>query len=126
GSRDLPLRVATLPVLAKTYYSKAAFDRTTMTPPVSSGLYTVGRVDPGRSITYRRIPDHCGRDLPVFRGRYNFDAVRIEYYRDRDIAFEAFFADAYDFREEFTSRSWATQYDKPPVNSGLVVRETLP
>ena len=125
-NRDLPLQLAALPVLSKAYYSEVAFDRTTMAPPVSAGPYRVGHVDAGRSITYRRIADHWARDLPAFRGRYNFDVVRVDYYRDRDIAFEAFFADAYDFREEFTSRSWATQYDKPPVNRGLVVRETLP
>lgn len=126
GNRDLPLQVATLPVLSKAYYAKTPFERTTVTPPVAAGPYRVGKVDPGRSIAYERIKDHWARDLPVMKGRYNFDTIQVDYYRDRDIAFEAFFAGAYDFREEFTSRNWATQYDKPAVRKKLVVRETLP
>ena len=124
--RDLPVQLAALPVLSKAYYAKVAFDRTTFVPPLSSGPYRVGKAEPGRSVTYERVPDYWARDLPVNRGRYNFDRIKIDYYRDRDIAFEAVFAGQYDFREEFTSRSWATQYDKPPVRKRLMVRETLP
>ena len=87
--------------------------------------YRIAKVEPGRSVTYQRVADYWARDLPVNRGRYNFDRIKIDYYRDRDIAFEAIFAGQYDFREEFTSRSWATQYDKPPVRKGLMVREVL-
>lgn len=124
--RDLPVQLAALPVLSKTYYATVAFDKTTFTPPLSSGPYRVAKAEPGRSVTYERVADYWARDLPVNRGRYNFDRIKIDYYRDRDIAFEAIFAGQYDFREEFTSRSWATQYDKPPVRKGLMVRETLP
>ena len=124
--RDLPTLLATLPVLSKAYYKKAEFKKTSFVPPLSSGPYRVGRVDPGRFISYERVADYSARDLPVNRGRFNFDRVRVDYYRDRDIAFEAFFAGQYDFREEFTSRSWAIQYGKPPVEKGLIVRDTLP
>ena len=124
--RDLPVQLAALPVLSKAYYATVAFDKTTFTPPLSSGPYRVARAEPGRTVTYERVTDYWARDLPVNRGRYNFDRIRVDYYRDRDIAFEAIFAGQYDFREEFTSRSWATQYDKPPVRKGLMVRETLP
>lgn len=123
--RDLPTRLAALPVLSRSYYDKVAFDRTTFVPPLSSGPYRVERVEPGRSVVYRRVAGYWARDLPVNRGRYNFDRIRVDYYRDRDVAFQAFFSQEYDFREEFTSRNWATQYDKPPVRKGLVVRETL-
>ena len=126
GNRDLPLQLATLPLLSKSFYIKTPFEKTTLNPPLGAGPYKVEKVDPGRAMIYRRVTDHWARDLPVMKGRYNFDTVHIDYYRDRDIAFEAFFTGAYDFREEFTSRSWATQYDKPAVNKGLVVRETLP
>jgi len=126
GSRDLPLQLATLPVLSKSYYSKTPFEKSTLNPPLGAGPYKVEKIDPGRAMIYRRVDDHWARDLPVMKGRYNFEIVQIDYYRDRDIAFEAFFTGAYDFREEFTSRSWATQYDKPAVNKGLIVRETLP
>jgi microcin C transport system substrate-binding protein len=124
--RDLPVQLAGLPVLSKAYYARVKFDNTTFEPPLGSGPYRAAKIDPGRSVTYERAKDWWAKDLPVNRGRYNFDAIRIDYFRDRDIAFEAFFAGAYDFREEFTSRSWATQYDdKPAVQKKLIRRETL-
>ena len=126
GSRDLPLKVAVLPVLSKAYYSKVTFKRTTTKAPVGAGPYIVGKLDTGRSITYALKKNYWAKDLPTLRGRYNFTEITFDYFRDRDIAFEAFFAGAYDFREEFTSRSWATQYDnKPPIKKGLIVRKTL-
>ncbi len=124
--RDLPTRLAALPVLSKAYYAKTDFNRTSFEAALASGPYRVGRYEPGRSITYSRVPDYWAKDLPAARGRYNFDEITVEYYRDREIAFQAFFSNQYDFREEFTSRQWAIQYDEPPVNEGLIVRETLP
>ena len=124
--RDLPTRLATLPILSKDYYEGVDFNKTTFRPALTSGPYQVSKVEAGRSITYKRVKDYWAKDLPVNRGRYNFDRVKVEYYRDREVAFQAFFSNQYDYREEFTSRQWATQYNKPPVNKGLVVRETLP
>ena len=124
--RDLPTRLAALPVLSKTYYDKVDFKKTSFEPALASGPYKVGKFEPGRSITYQRAENYWAKDLPVNRGRFNFDRVTVEYYRDREVAFQAFFSNQYDYREEFTSRQWATQYDKPPVNNGLIVRETLP
>ncbi|MGB0631051.1 MAG: extracellular solute-binding protein [Alphaproteobacteria bacterium] len=124
--RDLPTRLAALPVLSKAYYDTVDFKKTSFEPALASGPYKVGKFEPGRSITYARAENYWANDLPVIRGRYNFDTVTVEYYRDREIAFQAFFSNQYDYREEFTSRQWAIQYDKPPVNNGLIVRETLP
>jgi microcin C transport system substrate-binding protein len=127
SNRDLPLQIAGLPVLSKNYYDKVPFDKTTMTAPPGAGPYRVAKVEPGRTVLYQRIKDHWAEQLPVMRGRYNFDMVRFDYFRDRDIAFQAFFSKSYDFREEFTSRSWATQYeDKLPIKDGRIVRATLP
>ncbi len=123
--RDLPTQLAALPVLSRAYYGKVEFNKTSFVPPLSSGPYRVAKLEPGRSVVYQRVGDYWARDLPVNRGRYNFGTIRVDYYRDRDVAFQAFFAGQYDFREEFTSRSWATQYDKPPVKQGRIVRETL-
>ena len=126
GNRDLSLQIADLTILSKAYYAKNTFNRTTMQPPVGAGPYRVARIDPGRSVTYELVDGYWARNLPTMRGRFNFQRVLIDYFRDRNVAFEAFFAGAYDFREEFTSRNWATQYDsKPPVEDGLIVRETL-
>ena len=124
--RDLPTRLALLPVLSKAYYSQHTFDRTTFDAPLSSGPYRIDRLEPGRSVAYARVADYWARDLAVNRGRHNFDRIVVDYYRDREVAFQAFFSQQYDFRMEFTSRQWATQYGKPPVRKGLIVRETLP
>jgi microcin C transport system substrate-binding protein len=124
--RDLPTRLASLPVLSKTYYDKVDFKKTTFDAPLASGPYRIGKFEPGRSITYSRVENYWAKDLPVIRGRYNFNEITVDYYRDREIMFQAFFSQQYDFREDFTSRQWATQYDKPPVNNGLVIREVLP
>jgi microcin C transport system substrate-binding protein len=124
--RDLPLTVAVLPIFSKTYYSKHPFEQTTLDPPLGSGPYLVDSVAQGRTIVYRRNPDYWGKDLPVNRGRWNFDKIRFEYFRDRTAGMEAFKAGAYDFREEFTSKVWATEYDFPAIRAGKVKKEILP
>ena len=124
--RDLPLTVAGLPILSKAYYATHPFDQTTLDPPLGSGPYVVDSLAQGRTITYRRNPDYWAKDLPVNRGRWNFDKIRFEYFRDRTAGMEAFKAGAYDFREEFTSKVWATEYDFPAVHDGRVKKEVLP
>lgn len=125
-ARDVPLLVAGLPIFSRAYYSKRPFDESTLEAPLGSGAYKVGRFEPGRFIEYDRVKDWWGENLPVNRGRNNFDTVRYEYYRDREIAFEGFTAKNYLFREEFTSRTWATRYDFPAIRDGRVQREELP
>ena len=124
--RDLPLTVASLPILSKAYYATHDFEQTTLDPPLGSGPYKLGDFKQGTFVSYRRRSDYWAKDLPVTRGRFNFDEVRYEYYRDRTAALESFKAGAYDLREEFTSRDWATGYDVPPVRQGRIVLLTLP
>jgi len=124
--RDVPLYVATLPIFSRAYYTARAFDESTLDVPLGCGGYRVGRFEPGRYIEYDRVKDWWGADLPINCGQYNFDVRRYEFYRDRDVAFEGFTARNYLFREEFTSRIWATRYDFPAVRDGRVKRETLP
>jgi microcin C transport system substrate-binding protein len=124
--RDLPLTVASLPILSKAYYASHEFEQTTLDPPLGSGPYKLGDFKQGTFVSYRRRPDYWAKDLPVTRGRFNFDEVRYEYYRDRTAALESFKAGAYDLREEFTSRDWATGYDVPAVRQGRIVLLTLP
>jgi microcin C transport system substrate-binding protein len=124
--RDLPLVVATLPVLSKAYYSNHEFDQTTLDPPLGSGPYKIGDFKQGAFVNYRRRDDYWAKDLPVNKGRYNFDELRYEYYRDRTAELESLKAGAYDLREEFTSRDWATAYDIPAVKQGRLIRLTLP
>src|SRR4051812_27527493 len=125
-ARDVPLYVAGLPIFSKAYYSTRAFDESTLDIPLGSGPYKVGKFEVNRYIEYERIKDWWAADLPVNRGSYNFDTVRYEFYRDRDVAFEGFSGKSYLFREEFTARIWATRYDFPAVKDGRVKREILP
>jgi microcin C transport system substrate-binding protein len=124
--RDVPLFAASLPILSRDYYSKHPFDETTLKPPLGSGPYQVGRFDTGRFIEYDRVKNWWGADLPVARGLNNFDVVRYEFYRDRDVAFEGFTSKTYLFREEFTSRIWATRYDFPAIRESRVKRDVIP
>ncbi len=125
-ARDVPLFLAGLPIFSRAYYATKPFDESTLEVPLGSGAYKVGRFEAGRFIEYERAKDWWGVDLPVARGQYNFDVVRYEYYRDRDVGFEGFTAQNYLFREEFTSRTWATRYDFPAVKSGRVKIDVLP
>jgi microcin C transport system substrate-binding protein len=125
-ARDVPLLVAGLPIFSAAYYSTHNFEETSLEPPLGSGPYKVGRFEPGRFIEYDRVKDWWGAELPVSRGQNNFDTVRFEFFRDRDVAFEAFTAKTYLCREEFTSRVWATRYDFPAIKDGRVKRDELP
>jgi microcin C transport system substrate-binding protein len=125
-ARDVPLFAASLPIFSRAYYSKHAFEDTTLEPPLGSGPYQVGRFETGRFIEYDRVKNWWGADLPVGRGLNNFDVVRYEFYRDRDVAFEGFTSKTYLFREEFTSRIWATRYDFPAIRDGRVKRDVIP
>jgi microcin C transport system substrate-binding protein len=124
-ARDVPLFVASLPIFSRTYYSSRPFDETTLDVPLGCGAYKVGRFEAGRYIEYERVKDWWAADLPVSRGQNNFDVVRYEFYRDRDVAFEGFTGKSYLFREEFTSRIWATRYDFPAIRDGRVKRDII-
>jgi microcin C transport system substrate-binding protein len=125
-ARDVPLYIAGLPIFSKAYYAAHPFDESTLDIPLGSGPYKVGKFEVNRYVEFERVKVWWGADLPVARGSYNFDVVRYEFYRDRDVAFEGFTAKSYLFREEFTARVWATRYDFPAVKDGRVKRETLP
>jgi microcin C transport system substrate-binding protein len=125
-ARDVPLYVASLPIFSKAYYATRPFDESTLDIPLGSGPYKVGKFEVNRYIEFERVRDWWGAELPVCRGSYNFDVVRYEFYRDRDVAFEGFTGKNYLFREEFTARVWATRYDFPAVKDGRVKREILP
>jgi microcin C transport system substrate-binding protein len=125
-ARDVPLFVAGLPIFSKAYYTTHNFDETTLDAPLGSGPYKVGRFEAGRYIEYERVKDWWGADLPITRGQNNFDIVRFEFYRDRDVGFEGFTAKNYLFREEFTARTWATRYDFPAIKDGRVKQAILP
>ena len=125
-NRELPQILGEMPVLSKVYWSGRDFEKTTLDPPLGSGPYKIESLDPGRSITYRRVADYWAADLPVNKGRYNVDVIRYDYYRDTTIALEAFKAGQYDVRSEISSKNWATGYDSPAFRAGLIKKEEIP
>ncbi len=112
------LSAAVLPVISKAFYEANSFTETTLTPPLASGPYRVGRFNAGSFIEYERVEDYWAKDMPFNIGRNNFDVVRIEFYRDRQAAFEAFKKGKVTYREEFTSKTWSTEYDFPAMKEG--------
>lgn len=124
--RDLPTTVARLPILSKAFYAARPFAETSLEPPLGSGPYRIGDYRPGSFVSYKRRDDYWAKDLNVNRGRFNFDELRFDYFRDRNVELENLFNGTFDLREEFTSLHWATGYDKPPVRDGRIVRLTLP
>ena len=124
--RDVPLFVAGLPIFSRAYYATRPFEELTLEAPLGSGPYKVGRFEVGRYIEYERVRNWWGANLPVRVGQNNFDTVRYEFYRDRDVAFEGFTGQSYLFREEFTSRVWATRYGFPAIRDHRVKREVIP
>jgi microcin C transport system substrate-binding protein len=133
GNRELPQIVGQLDVLPKHWFegldksgNRRNVANTTLEPPLGSGPYRIKEFVPGRSITYERVKDYWGKDLPVKIGTDNFDEIRVDYYRDTTVALEAFKADQLDFRFENVARNWATAYDFPAVTQKRVVREEFP
>ncbi len=127
GNRELPMIIGEMPILPKHYWTAEGrnFEETTLDPPLGSGPYKIGAVVPGRSLEYVRVADWWGADLPVNQGRYNFDRVTYDYYRDQNVSLEALFADEYDFRQEYTAKLWATAYDAPPVQDGRLIQKKI-
>jgi microcin C transport system substrate-binding protein len=125
-NRELPLIIGQLPILPKHNFEGREFDKTTLQPPLGSGPYRIKSFEPGRTVVYERVGDYWGADLPVNRGTYNFEGLRYEYYRDANVALEAFKAGAYDIRIENTSKFWATAYTGPMFDAGWIVKEEIP
>jgi len=123
--RDLHLTIAALPIFSAAYWANRDFEASTLEPVLSSGPYRVGRFEQGRFIEIERVPDYWGKDLPVNVGQNNFDRIRYDYYRDREVAFEGFKAGSYNYNEEYTARIWAIGYDFPAFREGRVKRETI-
>lgn len=128
NNAELPLILSQLAILPKHFWEdgKQNIAETSLAAPLGSGPYKIGTVTPGRSIEYVRDPNYWGRDLPINKGRFNFDKIAYDYYKDDNVALEAFFAGEYDFRNENTAKLWATAYDAPAVKDGRIVKEIIP
>ena len=125
GNAELPLIIAEMSVLPKHFWEGKDFSQSSLEKPLGSGPYKVGKVDTGRSIEYVRAENWWGKDLPFWKGQYNFDRLVYDYYRDPNIALEAFFAGEYDVREENTAKLWDSAYNAPPVLDGRIIKEEI-
>ncbi|MEM7407991.1 MAG: extracellular solute-binding protein [Pseudomonadota bacterium] len=126
GNMKPLMQVATMAPMPAHYWKTRDITKTTLDPWPSSGAYELTKVEPGRTLTYTRVKDYWGADLPVNRGRFNFDQIRYDYYRDLGVLFEAFKAGEVDYRIENSSKRWATGYDIPAVKEARIIIETLP
>ena len=126
--RDLINTVGGLPIFSEKYFTdnKVDFEASTLTPALGSGPYILDKVDVGKQIIYKKNATYWGNDLPINKGRYNFDKFRIEYFADYNSAFEGFKAGTYTFRNEASSKIWATGYDFPALEKNWVKKTTLP
>jgi microcin C transport system substrate-binding protein len=124
-TRDAHLVAAGMPVFSAAWWKGRDFDASTLDAPLGSGAYRVKTFEQGRTIEYELRDDYWAKDLPINVGQNNFRRLRFEYYRERQVAFEAFKAGAINYHQEFTSRVWATGYDFPAFNEGRVKKESL-
>ncbi|MCQ4161394.1 extracellular solute-binding protein [Roseomonas sp. GC11] len=125
-NRELSQIIGQLPVLPKHGWEGRDFTQPSLTIPLGSGPYRIEKFEPGRSITYRRVADYWGRDLPTRKGTHNADLLRFEYFRDTTVMLEAFKAGQVELRQENVARLWATAYDFPALQRGLVKKEEIP
>lgn len=125
-SRTLPLDLASLPVFPEHWWKDRDFaNGGGFEIPVGSGPYRIGKVDPGRSITFERNPDWWGKDLPVNRGQYNFDHFSVEYFGDTDVARQVLRGGGYDYNREYSATGYSIGYDSPALTEGRLQRAHL-
>jgi microcin C transport system substrate-binding protein len=122
---ELPMIVGELPVLSKRSFDGRDFAATTLDKIMGSGPYKIENMTPGRTISYVRVKDWWAADLPINKGRYNFDRIVYDYYRDATVATEAFFAGRYDYRYENIAKNWALNYDTPAIKQGLIKKQEI-
>jgi len=126
NDREMPMTLALMPVLSRAHTDAAHFEDQTLAIPVASGPYVISEVKPGERVVLRRDPNYWARDLPIARGLWNFDEIRIDYFRDATALFEAFKAGLYDFRIEDDATRWLQGYDFPAARDGRIVKQAIP
>lgn len=124
-NRELAQILGQFPILSKASFAKRPFEEAGMVPLLGSGPYLVDKAEPGKFIRYKRNPNYWGKDLPVNKGRYNFDEVQMDYYRDETVAVQALVAGQYDLRQENIARIWATSYESPAIKEGRLIKEEI-
>jgi len=126
NDRELPMNLALMPILPAHAVNLDRFDDSNLEIPLGSGPYVIKEVKPGEILRLERNPDYWAKDLPISRGMFNFDEIRIEYFRDVASFYEAMRAGVIDFRDETNPTRWLTGYDFPAIREGRIVKESLP
>jgi microcin C transport system substrate-binding protein len=124
-NRDLPILLSSMVVLPKHYYNKIDFNKTTLDFPLGSGPYKIKEITPNRTIVYERVKDYWAKDLAVNKGRYNFDKIIFDYYRDNNVLIEAFKAQKYDLRLENVARNWANSYNIEAIKNQQIIKKEI-
>ncbi len=124
-NRDLPLLVASMKILPKHYYQNHQFNQTTLDFPLGSGPYKIKEVEQGKKIIYERVKNYWAADLPVNKGRYNFNKISYDYYRDSNVLIEAFKTEKFDLRQENISRNWFNSYNIEKVKNGEIIKKEI-
>src|SRR3984957_20504633 len=122
---ELPMIMGQLPVMSKKFWQGKDFAATTLEPVLGSGPYMIGSFTQGRTITMKRVKNWWAKDLSANRGRFNYDTVQYDYYRDSTVSLEAFFAGRYDIRQENVAKNWAIAYNVPAIQQGLIEKENI-
>ena len=125
-NRELPLILGQIQVLPKHWWASRDFSKSSLEPPLGSGPYQIGKVSAGSSVRFERVKDWWAKDLPVSRGLYNFDTIQIDYYRDTQVALEAFKAGQFDVNLEYSAKDWNTGYDCPALRAGKFAMQAIP
>ncbi len=126
ANHEVAIILASVPIFPKHFWEKHDFQKDTLVLPVTSGPYNVKKIDGGRHIAYERVKNWWAEDLPSQKGFYNFDDVTVDYYRDFDVAHEAFKAGEFDVKRENISKLWNTGYDIPAVKNGQLKQALIP
>jgi peptide/nickel transport system substrate-binding protein len=126
NDRELPLTLAIMPVLSRAHTDAEHFEDQTLQIPIGSGPYRVAEVKPGQGLVLERDHNYWAKDLPIARGLYNFDRIRIDYYRDATAMFEAFKAGLIDYRVEDDTNRWRNGYDFPAARDGRIIKAAIP
>ncbi|TXI34082.1 MAG: ABC transporter substrate-binding protein [Aquipseudomonas alcaligenes] len=125
-NRELPLILGQIQVLPKHWWATRDFSKGDLQPPLGSGPYRISKVAPGSAVTFERVKDWWAKDLPVSRGLYNFDRIQVDFYRDSQVALEAFKAGQFDVNLEYSAKDWNTGYDSPALRAGKFVQLAIP
>lgn len=124
-NRDLPLLIAGMKILPKHYYQNHQFNHTTLESPLGSGPYKIVELEQGKKVVYERVKNYWAKDLAINKGRYNFDKIIYDYYRDNSVLIEAFKAGKFDFRQENISRNWFNSYNIDKVKGGEIIKKEI-